>query len=49
MIDILKRWTSVVAFHSETASTIAKAVIEARQKGADLLLRGGILGLDFHW
>jgi hypothetical protein len=36
MIDILNRWTRAVVFHSETAQTIAEAVIEARKAGANL-------------
>jgi hypothetical protein len=36
MIDILHRWTVAVLFHSETADTIAAAVLEARECGANL-------------
>ena len=36
MIDILNRWTRTVVFHSETADSIAAAVIEARNHGANL-------------
>ncbi len=34
--DIFNRYTSAVLYHSETASSTAEAVIEARNKGADL-------------
>jgi len=36
MIDILNRWTRAVLFHSETADTIASAVLDARKGNANL-------------
>ena len=36
MIDILNHWTRGVAFHSETATTIVEAVVEAINQGAYL-------------
>jgi hypothetical protein len=36
MIDIPNRWTRAITFHSETANTIAEALAEAIQRGADL-------------
>jgi hypothetical protein len=36
MIDILNRYTQSVLFHSETAQSIAEAVIESKQGGANL-------------
>ena len=48
--DILSRWTSAVIYHSETATTVADAVVEARRKGADLgganLVRADLVGAD---
>ena len=50
MIDLLNRWTRVVAFHTETATTIAEAIIEAICKSADLqgayLQRADLQGAD---
>jgi uncharacterized protein YjbI with pentapeptide repeats len=36
MIDILNRWTRAVVYHSESAQTIAEAVAEAVERGANL-------------
>ena len=36
MIDIINRWTGAILRHSETATTIAEAVLEACKSGADL-------------
>jgi uncharacterized protein YjbI with pentapeptide repeats len=36
MIDILNRYTKAVLYHSDTADTIAAAVVEAAASGADL-------------
>ena len=36
MIEILNRWTRAVVYQSESAQTIAEAVIDARKSGADL-------------
>jgi hypothetical protein len=41
-IDILNRWTRAVIYHSETATTIAEAVIEARAN----LSRANLSGAD---
>ena len=36
MIDIINRWTDAIMRHSETADTIAQAVMEAIKGGANL-------------
>ncbi len=36
MVDILNPWNGAILHHSETANTIAEAVAEALQNGADL-------------
>ena len=51
MIDILNRYKRVVLYHSETAQTIADAVLEAHAAHADLRcadLRCADLRDDFH-
>jgi len=47
MIDILNRWTRAILHHSETATTIAEAVIEARSAGADLY-GANLYGANLH-
>ena len=34
--DILNRWTGAILYHSETANSIATAVVDAGKSGADL-------------
>ena len=49
-MDILSRWTGAILHHSETANTIAEAVLEAYERGAVLsdadLSGANLLGAD---
>lgn len=44
MIDILNRWTRAVVYHSDTAQTIAEAVLECQQRASEAGWRADLQG-----